>query len=497
MKRKNALIVMTAALLVLGCGGQEYAQVLDRAERQNQDYEPVTGIDSIRMAAEYYDRYGTYKDKVRAYYLLGCAYRDAGDVLKALEAYHDAADRADTTRADCDYGLLVKVHGQAADLLKRQHLPDEMLTELEAQQRYARRTGDMRTAINALERSADAYDLMAREDSVVTIRRRASALYEQYGFPEEAAQTLSPCIGPLVDSGDTAAARRCIERYETSRQFFQDGEPIPRKAIHYYNKGLYCLAVGKTDSAEVYFRKLLRPDLAPDQLEAGYRGLFLLYRQGGPADSIAKYGELQYTQTNLVQAATNADRVQQMQAMYNYAHYQQSEEQMRAELRLRGWIIAVTVSVLVIGLLIIIWKRSLGTVPSGSSSSAPQQDSRRTVPGESPKEKVVPVSFGTDTPLSALFREEYHGELRTVIESWRPSLTDDDPATDTLAMSRFHFDFRKIMATAVYIDLGRLLSVHALADDNVSTLAWYLFGHSNLSNSQATLYAQLRKYKKR
>ena len=489
--------MMTAALLVLGCGGQEYAQVLDRAERQNQNYEPVTGIDSIRMAAAHYDRYGTYKDKVRAYYLLGCAYRDAGDVLKALEAYHDVADRADTTRADCDYGLLVKVHGQAADLLKRQHLPDEMLAELEAQQRYARRTGDMRTAINALERSADAYYLMAREDSVVTIRRRASALYEQYGFPEEAAQALGPCVEPLVDRGDTAAARHCIRRYESSRAFFVDGEAIPRKAMYNYFKGRYCLAVGQSDSAEACFRKLLRPGLAPDQLEAGYHGLFLLYKQLGVADSMAKYANLQYEQNSLVLAATNAERVQQLQSMYNYAHFQQSEERMRAKVRLRGWIIAVTVSVLVIGLLIVIWKRSLGTVLSGSSSSAPQQDSRRTVPGESSKEKVVPVSFGTDTPLSALFREEYHGELRTVIESWRPSLTDDDPATDALAMSRFHFDFRKIMATAVYIDLGRLLSVHALADDNVSTLAWYLFGHSNLSNSQATLYAQLRKYKKR
>jgi len=359
MKRKNALIMMTAALLVLGCGGQEYAQVLDRAERQNQDYEPVTGIDSVRMAAAHYDRYGTYKDKVRAYYLLGCAYRDAGDVLKALEAYHDAADRADTTRADCDYGLLVKVHGQAADLLKRQHLPDEMLAELEAQQRYARRTGDMRTAINALERSADAYNLMAREDSVVTIRRRASALYEQYGFPEEAAQALGPCVEPLVDRGDTAAARHCIERYESSRAFFVDGEAIPRKAMYNYFKGRYCLAVGQSDSAEACFRKLLRPGLAPDQLEAGYHGLFLLYKQLGVADSMAKYANLQYEQNSLVLAATNAERVQQLQSMYNYAHFQQSEERMRAKVRLRGWIIAVTVSVLVIGLItgLALWKR--------------------------------------------------------------------------------------------------------------------------------------------
>ena len=55
----------------------------------------------------------------------------------------------------------------------------------------------------------------------------------------------------------------------------------------------------------------------------------------------------------------------------------------------------------------------------------------------------------------------------------------------------------KVIATSIYIDLGRLLHTHALKDDNMSSLAQYLYRHSNLSNSQSTLYAQLRKYKKR
>ena len=486
--KSTRMMTLMAAWLVLGCGGgQEYGQVLDRAERQNRNWDSITGIDSIRMAVGYVDRHGSANEQVRVHYLLGCAYRDAGDAMKALEAWHDAADCADTTSTDCDYGLLIRVHGQASDLFRRQLLPHEMLGELEAQRHYALRIGDMRMAINALECSADAYRLMGVDDSVITIRRRASALYEQYGFPEEAAQTLSPCIEPLVDRGDTAAARRCIERYESSRQFFQNGEPIPRKAIHYYNKGRYCLAVGKSDSAEVYFRKLLRPGLAPDKLEAGYRGLYLLYRQQGPADSMAKYAGMQYEQTIHVLAATNAESVRQMQALYSYTHLQKQEELVRAKARVRDWVIAIAIFLLLL-------KSSLGTVLSESSSSAPQQDSPRTVPSES---KPAPVSFGRDTPLSALFREEYQGELRTVIESWRPNLLDDDPAVDALDMYTFHFDLKKIMATAVYIDLGRLLSVHALIDDNTSTLSWYLFNHSNLSTSQPTLYAQLRKYKKR
>ena len=105
--------------------------------------------------------------------------------------------------------------------------------------------------------------------------------------------------------------------------------------------------------------------------------------------------------------------------------------------------------------------------------------------------------FDKDTPLSALFRDNFHGELRKVIESWRPYLIDDDANVDAMKMHSFHFDFSKVIATSIYIDLGRLLHTHALKDDNMSSLAQYLYRHSNLSNSQSTLYAQLRKYKKR
>ena len=105
--------------------------------------------------------------------------------------------------------------------------------------------------------------------------------------------------------------------------------------------------------------------------------------------------------------------------------------------------------------------------------------------------------FDADTPLSALFRENHHEELRKVIDSWRPYLIDDDPSIDALALAHFEFDFDKVIATHIYIDLGRLLYVHALKDDNMSLLAKYLYQHSNLSNSESTLYVQLRKYKKR
>ena len=107
------------------------------------------------------------------------------------------------------------------------------------------------------------------------------------------------------------------------------------------------------------------------------------------------------------------------------------------------------------------------------------------------------IYVSADTPLSALFCDNFKSELKTVIESWRPCLIGDDPSIDARALAHFEFDFDKVIATHIYIDLGRLLYVHALKDDNMSQLAKYLYQHSNLSNSESTLYVQLRKYKKR
>ena len=102
--------------------------------------------------------------------------------------------------------------------------------------------------------------------------------------------------------------------------------------------------------------------------------------------------------------------------------------------------------------------------------------------------------FNADTPLSALFRENHHEELRKVIDSWRPYLIDDDPIINALAISNFEFDKKQIYSNRVYYDLLDLDAVGAL-QVSLSDLAHYLADHSNLSNSYATLYRLLKKYR--
>ena len=103
-------------------------------------------------------------------------------------------------------------------------------------------------------------------------------------------------------------------------------------------------------------------------------------------------------------------------------------------------------------------------------------------------------TFGKDTPPSALFRENFHDELRKVIESWRPFLIDDDPSINALAITHFEFDKKRIYSNRVYYDLLDLDDLGALQVP-LSQLASYLADHSNLSQSYDTLYRQLKKYR--
>ena len=102
--------------------------------------------------------------------------------------------------------------------------------------------------------------------------------------------------------------------------------------------------------------------------------------------------------------------------------------------------------------------------------------------------------FDKDTPLSVLFRDNFHSELRKVIESWRPYLIGDASSIDALAMTLFEFDRKRIYSNRVYYDLLDLDDLGALQVP-LSQLANYLADHSNLSQSYDTLYRQLKKYR--
>lgn len=122
-----------------------------------------------------------------------------------------------------------------------------------------------------------------------------------------------------------------------------------------------------------------------------------------------------------------------------------------------------------------------------------------TLPQPLPKgrgeDTVKGESLDDNTPLSALFRENHHEELRKVIESWRPNMVHDLSDVDALQLYHFEFDLTAIRPVSIYMDLVHLVNHDALRPP-MSVLAAYMFQHSNLSCSENALYVQLKRYKK-
>lgn len=330
--------------IITGCSDQreQYARVLDIAAQQNVNYDSITHIDSIEAAVKYFDRQGTSNERMRAHYLLGCAFRDAGEAPKALECYQQAADCATSDDTDCDYQLMIRIYGQMGYLFNQQMLPYELLDAMNQQYKYAMLAKDTLMTINAIEKGASAYSLLNQTDSVISIRKRACQLYQKHGYRKEAALVLGPVIRVLVEQGKLEEAKKYIDIYETQSGVVKDGEVISSKAIYNYIKGRYYLAAGKPDSAQILFRRLLLPERTPNQKEAGYRGLYLLYKQIGKKDSLAKYADLSYqaNDENVITAATTEMR--RMQSIYNYSRSQRLAQQMEKKAH-RNEVIAILI----------------------------------------------------------------------------------------------------------------------------------------------------------
>lgn len=355
MKKRNQILLLCVVVTLLtGCtqNSMQYAKVLDRAEQQNADYDSITNLDSIKLAVDHFDTYGSANEQLRAHYLLGCAYRDMGEAPLALESYQDAVNCADTTQKECDYKLLMKIHTQTANLFYQQLLPYEQLDELEAQKKYAILAKDTLFAINAIEKKAGAFELLNLPDSVISNRLIAYKMYEENGFMKEAARALGPIIIPLLSSGRIKEAKLYQDIYEAESGYWKDGGIDKRKAIYYYSKGNYYLAVGKKDSAKLFFERLLSPDLTTNHWEAGYRGLYLLYKKIGQKDSLAKYADLCYQLNDADYSSVATEKMQQMQALYNYTRSQKEASLMKDKANRNRLLFLTTLFLFFIGFVI-------------------------------------------------------------------------------------------------------------------------------------------------
>jgi len=303
---------------------QRMRHALLTAKAMNKAYVPLTSDSLMTVVAAYYDSHGTPNDQMEAHYLLGCTYRDLGEAPAALAAYQDAIDRADTLAADCDLHILMAVHGQMAEMYHSQGLTNDEKKMMEEYGKIALSAGDTMAYIRSVELLSKVYDMRKDTMAMLDCIHQAMSLYKQHGHHKSAVQALPTPIYIAVIRGETDSAYNMMQVFETESGLFDEqGNIAPFHESYYYIKGSYYMSLQRMDSAEYYFRKLLRCGHEAD----GHRGLLEVYANLGRADSTAHHALLFEQAIDQQVNDRETEAVKQVAALYDYQRHEQLARQ--------------------------------------------------------------------------------------------------------------------------------------------------------------------------
>ena len=301
--------------------------LLLKAKVRNKLAMPMS-TDSLKDIADYFDKHGDSNERILAYYILGCAYFDGKDAPMALQYFHEAAAKADTTDSSCDFLTLHRIHAWSAEILKSQFAFSDAFHENSLAFKYAMKAKDTLNAIITYEKKSNIYNALGISDSAIFIRKKLYGLYSKYGYEKEAVRSLGLLINYGVENKELSDVKHYINLYEHKSGNFNDKGDIKKGVeIYYVTKGRYLAEINELDSAEYYFRKCARTAKNYSDLKYCFDDLADIYRKRNRPDSVAKYADLARMMTDSAYAQMSTEHLQQMQAMYNYNRYRQTAEE--------------------------------------------------------------------------------------------------------------------------------------------------------------------------
>ena len=354
--------------------GQRMRYALLRAKAQNKAGVDFTSDSTMLRVVSYYDGWlrGTartilghsaavHNDRLLSHYLLGCVYRDLGQVPRAIDCYLDAIAQADTTAADCDYKTLSAVYSQMAWLYHKQLLITNEVQARKQSVHYALIDKDTLNAIYEKGLIASSYILLNKRDSAELLLCETMRQYRALGYEQEALKTSTRLMYLYVDQPNHLSdLKQLIEQYEDMSNLFDEHhEPPPSKRQFYYYKGKFFEGINRLDSAEYYYRKVYRPNMAYTSLNPMYKGLLSVFSKRHQADSIAKYAKLYCLSTDSSVIIKDQQQTAQLAASYDYHYYQEQayKNEVRAYRNWLAFIIALLAAVLIVCLAVYLGRR--------------------------------------------------------------------------------------------------------------------------------------------
>ena len=243
---------------------------LVKLKAENKSFVTFTTDTIVNEVVDYFKDHGLSNERMLAYYLQGRVYADMGEAPQALQAYYDAIESADTTSSDCDYQVLIPVYGQMSVLFHQQNLPHDEIWALKHYLEYIRQTDGEKAYLIESTHMITPYYLLGRKDTILQIVNNAYKALKNIGENQKAAGALITSIQIYIELEQIEKARQTMEIFEKESGLFDQYGNIVKGREGYYNiKGMYEFMVNNLDSAEYYYRKVIKYGRKFD----GYRGL--------------------------------------------------------------------------------------------------------------------------------------------------------------------------------------------------------------------------------
>ena len=352
---KKYCILCCIFALLAACSGIDYEQQLERFEEMNRTDVPLC-VDSVQPIVNYYDHWWHSRNhRMRAYYMLGCAYRDQSSAPRALENYQRAVNIADTTDADCDLNVLMRVHSQMSQIYLQQRLLEQEEKELHIAERLSWQIGDTLSALIFEELICNDLYNNGLYKECISRSKKLYHKYLEYGYEDDAPLAYGTTIKSYLKIKDYVNARVFLSIYEKC-PFFKKAPNKISEGINtlYLLKGQYFIGVGEIDSADFYFRRAtsMENKLLP------YKGLYQVFEHKHNADSTLKYTRL-YSEAK----ERNFDEVQtvatiQTNKLYDYSVEQQkAREQAEKASQLSKLLVIAILLVITLIILLLLYRR--------------------------------------------------------------------------------------------------------------------------------------------
>ena len=331
MKCKYSITIwlLLAVLLLVACdNGERQRLQLAELERQNRADSLMLNDSLARDLADWFDRHGTRNEQLRAHYILGRTYADRGESPAALDAYHEAISRADTTSQDCDFAKLSRVYGQSATIFYQQGLYRNALEYENLASTYAWQGNDTLAALQFYAMKAASYNQLQMNDSAILIYVEAIRQLKVYKYYKMAAGFSGLLAFELLKKEEIEKVGNLLKEYECCSSYFNSIGDIEDGREFYYNaKGLYYLKKKNLDSAEYYFRKELYVGKDFGNQNSGSRRLAQLFLLRNQPDSAAKYALYAYDMNDSVYIQRSTHEIEQAKSMYDYSRQQEIAQQ--------------------------------------------------------------------------------------------------------------------------------------------------------------------------